>query len=300
MPEPEQVQVANAPTIGSALRELTAVLTRAGIEGAGSDVRRLMAAVLGMPGATVLSSPETALTSGQFEMLRRHVERRSRHEPVSRILGERDFYGRTFVVSPATLDPRPDSETLIVAALDIVREEGWREKRLRILDVGTGTGCLLLTLLAELPHACGIGTDVSAAALDVAAANAHRLGLAQRAIWQQADTIENSLGRFDILIANPPYVRTAEIAHLDPEVRNFDPHLALDGGADGLALYRRLIPRIPSVIPIGWAMLEVGHDQADAVIALLSSGMPGTDGARIRIYRDVAGRRRCVAVKTRG
>lgn len=300
MPEPEQVPVTSAPTIGSALRALTAVLTRAGIEGAGNDVRRLMAAVLGVPGASVLSSPERALTSGQFETLRHHVERRARHEPVSRILGERDFYGRTFAISPATLDPRPDSETLIAAVLDIVREEGWRGKPLRILDVGTGTGCLLLTLLAELPHARGTGTDVSAAALDVAGANAHRLGLAQRAMWQQADAIEISLGRFDIFVANPPYVRTAEIAHLDPEVRNFDPHLALDGGADGLGLYRRLIPGIPSVIPNGWAVLEVGHDQADAVMALLSSCIPGMDSTRLRIHRDVVGKRRCVAVKTRG
>jgi release factor glutamine methyltransferase len=289
-----------AHTIGRAVRELTAFLASAGIEGAGGDARRLVAAVLDVPGVAILSRPEMTLTGEQLATLRRHAERRAAHEPVSRILGEREFYGRTFAISPATLDPRPDSETLIAAALDIVRHEGWHGKPLRLLDVGTGSGCLLLTLLGELPHARGTGTDISAAALQVAAANAGRLDLTHRVDWLQADALESPIGQFHILIANPPYVRTAEIAGLDAEVRNFDPYAALDGGADGLEFYRRMLPRIPSVVPDGWVVLEVGHDQAGAVAGMLASHVRGIDLRQVRIHRDVAGRRRCVAARTRG
>lgn len=296
MPEPDPP----APhTIGSALRQLTADLARAGIEDAGGDVRRLVAAVLDLPSVAVLSRPERALSAAQFATLQRYVARRATREPVSRILGQRDFYGRTFAISPATLDPRPDSETLIVAALDIARDEGWASQPLRILDVGTGSGCLLLTLLCELPGAHGTGTDISNGALEIARENARRLGVADRVDWLQADALEKVAGPFHMLVANPPYVRTAEIAHLEAEVRNFDPRQSLDGGAHGLAVYRRLVPRIKSVIPNGWTVLEVGHDQADEVAALLASALRGIDASDIRILRDVSGKQRCVAVKTR-
>jgi release factor glutamine methyltransferase len=283
------------------LRELTAQLARAGIEGAGGDVRRLAAAALGVSGAAVLMEPERMLTTAELQLLRAFVERRMQHEPVSRILGERDFYGRSFAISPATLDPRPDSETLIVAALEIAREEGWMSRPIRILDVGTGSGCLLLTLLCELPQAAGLGTDISAAALDTASLNAGRLGVDRRVTWLRADDLESIAGQFHMLVANPPYVRTAEIPGLEPEVRNFDPTQALDGGPDGLAMYRRLVPRIADVTPFGgWVVLEVGHDQAADVAALLASKEAGMDVARIRIHHDVAGRRRCVAARTLG
>jgi release factor glutamine methyltransferase len=218
---------------------------------------------------------------------------------VSRILGARDFYGRSFAISPATLDPRPDSETLIEAALDIAREEGWTSRPLGILDVGTGSGCLLLTLLCELPQATGTGSDISAAALEVARGNARRLGLSHRVDWLLADALEKITGPFHMLVTNPPYVRSADIQRLDPEVRLFDPAGALDGGADGLEVYRRLVPRIPSAIPDGWVVLEVGHDQADAVAAMLAGLGRSIDAAEIRIRRDVSGKRRCVAVRTR-
>ena len=283
------------------MRELTAHLARAGIEGAGGDVRRLAAAALGVSGAAVLMEPERVLTTAELQLLRAFVERRRQHEPVSRILGERDFYGRTFAISPATLDPRPDSETVIAAALEIAREEGWMSRPIRILDVGTGSGCLLLTLLCELPQAAGLGTDISAAALDTASLNAGRLGLDRRVTWLRADGLESIAGPFHMLVANPPYVRTAEIPGLEPEVRDFDPTQALDGGPDGLAMYRRLVPRIADVTPSGgWVVLEVGHDQAADVAALLASKEAGMDVARIRIHHDVAGKRRCVAARTLG
>jgi release factor glutamine methyltransferase len=285
--------------VGEALRRWTAVLARAGIDGAGGDVRRLVAAVLEVSAAQLLSEPERILTGVELATLSACVARRSGREPVSRILGQRNFYGRTFAISPATLDPRPDSETLIEAALETARQEGWGARGgLRILDVGTGSGCLLLTLLAELDVATGMGTDISQAALAVARQNADRLGLSQRASWLIADGLETVPGPFHMLISNPPYVRTGEIAQLEPEVRKFDPAAALDGGADGLTLYRAWAPRLARVVPDGWIVLEVGHDQADAVAAIIANGV-GQAVADLRIYADVTGMRRCVAMRTR-
>jgi release factor glutamine methyltransferase len=284
-------------TIASALRELTAELRRAGIEDAGGDVRWLMADVLGASSADILREPERVIAPAQFDALRAFVERRQRHEPVSRILGRREFYGRTFAVSPATLDPRPDSETVITTALEIAREEGWHLSPLRILDVCTGTGCLLLTLLCELPHATGLGSDISEPALATACDNARRLDMMPRASWIRADALEGIAGPFHMLVGNPPYVRTGDIMHLEPEVRDFDPVLALDGGIDGLAVYRRLLGRAGAVVPKGWIVLEVGHDQADAVADLMAS-VPCVDAQGIRLRSDVSGRRRCVAART--
>jgi release factor glutamine methyltransferase len=286
------------PTVGAALRQWTAALARCGIDGAGGDVRRLIAAVLDVSAAGLLSVPERIVTPSELATLYGYVARRAAREPVSRILGQRDFYGRTFAVSPATLDPRPASETLIEAALEAARQEGWDGREVHILDVGTGSGCLLLTLLCELEGTCGTGTDISEAALAVARDNADRLGVSQRASWLMADGLETVLGPFHMLISNPPYVRTSEIAHLDPEVRDFDPATALDGGADGLAVYRGLAPRLARVVPDGWIVLEVGYDQADAVAAIVAGGL-GQAVADVRIYRDVAGKRRCVAVRAR-
>jgi release factor glutamine methyltransferase len=287
------------PTVADAVRQATRELEGAGIDGAGTDARRLVAAVLDLSAAQLLGRRGQLLSADQARRLRGYLDRRRMREPVSRILGERDFYGRSFTISPATLDPRPDSETLIEAALDLARAEGWLAAPLRLLDVGTGSGCLLLTLLCELPAATGVGTDINQSALEVARANARRLGLADRAQWLEADALDGIAGSFNMLIANPPYIRSGEIAALEPEVRRFDPIAALDGGADGLESYRRIAAGIPTVIPDGWVVLEVGYDQADAVVGLLASGgcpiAPGT----VKLYRDVAGRRRCVAAKTR-
>ena len=296
---PDAAHPAAPPTLGAVLRRATAELRQAGIDQAGNDGRRLVAAVLGLSGAQVLSQPERRLSPEQAERLDRCIARRRNREPVSRILGEREFYGRSFAISPATLDPRPDSETLIEAVLERVRREGWLAAPLRILDVGTGTGCLLLTLLCELPNAIGIGTDISEAALAVAGDNARRLGVEDRAQWLMRNGLQGIGGRFDILVSNPPYVRTGEIGGLDAEVRCFDPWLALDGGDDGLDVFRRLIPGIPSVIPDGWIVLEVGHDQAGCRCPLLVRGDSGSSVGDIEFCRDVTGRRRCVAARTR-
>ena len=286
------------PTVAGAVRQAALELQGAGIDAAGTDARRLVGAALGLSATELLSRPERPLSAAEAERLRCYVDRRRRREPVSRILGARDFYGRTFAISPATLDPRPDSETLIVAVLDLVRSEGRAAAPLRLLDVGTGSGCLLLSLLCELPQATGVGTDINQSALDVARANACRLGVGDRAAWLVADALDGIAGNFDILVANPPYVRSGEIAALEPEVRDFDPVAALDGGADGLNLYRRIAAGIRTVVPDGWVVLEVGHDQADAVAELLASDPLAIDRGELRFYRDVTGRRRCVAVRT--
>lgn len=291
--------VGMAPTLRTALQVATAELQRGGIDNAGNDARRLAAAVLGLTAAQVLGQPERPLSRQEAERLCACVARRRVHEPVSRILGEREFYGRPFVITPATLDPRPDSETLIKAALELVREERWGERPLRLLDVGTGSGCLLLTLLAELPHASGVGTDIGGAALDVARGNARRLGLQQRSDWLVADALDGIAGPFDLLISNPPYIPTQEIRQLEPEVRDFDPHPALDGGEDGLQIFRRLAAGFANVVTNGWMVLEVGHDQADAVAELLGGQTSGPRAEDIRTFRDVAGKRRCVAMKSR-
>ena len=286
-------------TVQGALTEATRSLKRAGVEDAGNDVRRLLSAVLGLSSAQLLGSPEARLTVEQANTFARYVARRASREPVSRILGEREFYGRTFKLSPATLDPRPDSETLIDVTLSFVDKAGLRAAPLRILDVGTGSGCLLATLLCELPDATGIGTDISQDALRTASDNAQHLGVAARAAWKIADALENIEGPFDLLVCNPPYIRSEDIAGLEPEVRDFDPRAALDGGDDGLAVYRRMAPRIPALVPNGWAFFEVGYDRAEAVADLLAMAAGDKNRQLLSLHLDVAGKRRCVAWGTR-
>jgi release factor glutamine methyltransferase len=286
-------------SVQSALTEAARSLKHAGVEDASNDARRLLAAALRLAAAQLLAQPQRQLTPEQADAFARYVTRRAAREPVSRILGEREFYGRTFKLSPATLDPRPDSETLIDVTLSFVDKAGLRSAPLRILDVGTGSGCLLATLLCELPNAMGLGTDLSQDALRTASDNAQRLGVGARAAWRIADALENVDGAFDILVCNPPYIRSAVIAELEPEVRDFDPLAALDGGSDGLAVYRRLAPRITTVVPSGWAVLEVGYDQAEAVAELLASATGGRNLQRLSLHTDVAGKRRCVALETR-
>jgi release factor glutamine methyltransferase len=301
MPEAASTGAGSArDTLSAALRRATAELGAAGIEDAGNDARRLLGAVLGLSGAELLSRPERELSAQESSRLERCVARRRDREPVSRILGEREFYGRSFAISPATLDPRPDSETLIETALEIVACQGWRTRPLTLLDVGTGSGCLLLTLLAELPNAVGVGTDISVTALDVARDNARRLGVANRAKWLVRDVLEDVEGPFDMLVNNPPYVRSDDIARLAPEVRCFDPLAALDGGDDGLRFFRRLSRRVPLVVPDGWVVVEVGYDQADPVAEILASALGSEpDAGPVWARRDVTGTRRCVAARTR-
>lgn len=217
------------------------------------------------------------------------VERRAAHEPVAYITGEQDFFGRTFAVSPAVLIPRADSETTVAAALDAA--PGAR----RVLDCGTGSGALLLTVLAELSGGTGIGIDASAAAIAIAADNARRLHLAERAAMRLADWTQagwaGELGRFDLVIANPPYVETTTPLH--PSVHEYEPHAALYSGPEGLEDYRALIPQLPELLAQGGvAVFEIGYSQAEAVSAIAHAS-----GFAAELRRDLAGRPRALILR---
>ncbi|WP_186420326.1 peptide chain release factor N(5)-glutamine methyltransferase [Bosea sp. CS1GBMeth4] len=196
------------------------------------------------------------------------LARRLAGEPLWRILGAREFWGLSFSLSPGTLEPRPDSETLIEAALAHLARR--RLEKLRILDLGTGTGCLLVAALREFPQATGLGIDLSPDALATAAGNAARNGVAARAAFRRGNWAAGIEERFDLVLSNPPYIASGEIAELDRTVRENDPLLALDGGPDGLDAYRALAAALPDLLePGGLAILEIGAGQEAAVVGLL-------------------------------
>jgi release factor glutamine methyltransferase len=268
-------------------------LDLAEIDGAKRDARLLVMAALQWSGIDFVREPERALTEAEVKALDVFARRRISHEPVSRILGERGFFGRIFRITPATLDPRPCTETVVEAALELAREEGWRERPIRILDIGTGSGALLVTLLAELPLASGVGTDISPDALDVARDNAERLGVAARASFERRDMLQDVGGTFDLVVSNPPYIPRGDIAGLDPDVREFDPMGALDGGIDGLDFYRQIADEVGRVMPDGWVLMEVGAGQSPDVEALFSGGSE----PQRRRWKDLGQHVRCVAAR---
>lgn len=282
--------VAAAITVGAALAEAAAQLSGAGISDARREARLLLASSLGWDAARVLGFPETKMTMAAGERLAALVVRRCAREPISRIVGHREFWSLRFELSPDTLDPRSDSETLIEAALAALED---RNRAYRILDFGTGTGCLLLALLSELPHAIGTGVDLSDGALDVARRNAAALGLGSRAQFVCGNWGDSVSGAWDIVLANPPYIATDEIDRLSPEVARFEPRRALDGGADGLSAYRLLAPAISRLLaPAGIVVIEVGAGQARKVAAL----MAGAGLALRAIRHDLSSVDRCLVL----
>jgi release factor glutamine methyltransferase len=217
------------------------------------------------------------------------VARRARREPVSRIVGRREFWSLDFMLSPATLDPRPDSECLIEAALAAAPEDA----ATLVLDLGTGSGCLLLAFLSERKRATGLGVDLSADAVATARENAARLGLAERARFAVGDWGAGVTGGFDLILCNPPYIPAGDIEGLAPEVAHHDPRLALAGGEDGLEAYRELAPELARLLrPRGRAVLEVGHGQADAVGRLMAAAGLSTHARRA----DLGGIERCLTL----
>lgn len=255
----------NSPDAQALWRAATDRLAAAGIESPRLDARLLLEAAFGWrPHALTLGAPEvTADGLARFEAM---LERRLTREPVSRILGLRDFWSLPFRISPATLDPRPDSETLVQAVLDRVE----RAAPLRLLDLGTGSGCLLIALLTELPTAWGLGLDRAPEAAAMARLNAETLGVGARSSFAVGDWTEALTGRFDVILSNPPYIPLGDRETLAPEVRSFDPALALFGGPDGLAPYRRFAAELAGFLrPGGLLALEIGWDQGEAVTALL-------------------------------
>ena len=276
----------------AALGEAAARLRRAGVERAEADARLLLCASLGIPRAALITAPDRRLDDRQAAAYRMRILRRCRREPVSRILGRREFWSLDFALDRATFDPRSDSETVIEAVL------AWRPDRstgLRILDLGTGSGCLLCALLREYPTATGVGTDRACGAIRMAAANAARLGLAARSRFVCTNW-EDAIGaaRFDLIVANPPYIPRAAIDGLAPEVALFDPRAALDGGDDGLDAYRAVAPAIHRRLARGGAaFVEIGQDQADPVAAIMAAG--GLE--RFAEAPDLSGRIRCLGLR---
>ena len=256
-------------TIAEVLAEGRTLLAANGIDNPGLDARLLLATASGLSTSHILAHGEADLADAAHGKVRAMIARRAAGEPVARILGEKEFWGMPLRLTPAMLVPRPDTEILVEAGLAAVRSQGLPED-LWLCDLGTGSGAIALALLRELPRARAVATDISAEALAAARVNAESLGLAGRIEFVHADFAAGPEGPFHLVVSNPPYVRSGDIAGLPREVRDHDPALALDGGADGFDAYRALASRFPGLIFTGGvAVFEVGEGQSDAVSALL-------------------------------
>jgi release factor glutamine methyltransferase len=283
-----------ALTLNQAFVEAARVLRQGGIDTPELDARLLLCHAASLSHEAYIARSRDALPPGLSAMLDAAIARRLKHEPVSRIIGRREFYGRSFRVDRDVLDPRPDTETLIEAVLADVEARGLGAAPLRLLDLGTGTGCILITLLAELPNAQGIGSDKSEAALVLVADNARGLDVAPRVRFAAADWFAGIEGRFDLIVSNPPYLATGEIAGLPPDVAGYDPRLALDGGVDGLGAYRAIAKGAGRALTRqGRLFLEIGPTQADLVAEILrDTGLEPQN-----LAHDLAGRPRVVAAR---
>jgi release factor glutamine methyltransferase len=268
---------------GMTLQELRAAavkrLRAAGIEAPEFDVRILLKLALGLDDAGLVSAGRAPISAQEQACFDRLIARRMTGEPIARIAGEKEFWSRSFKLGADTLEPRPETETLVEVALSIFPG---RNVELRVLDLGTGSGILLATILLERPRAIGVGVDRSEAALRIARENLKGLGLGDRAQFIRGDWSAALATRFDLIVANPPYIASTEIATLSREVRDHDPRLALDGGADGLDAYRAIIAELPQLLSArGAAILELGIGQEEAVTLLArAKGLRVEDSAQ--------------------
>lgn len=263
-------------------------LRETGVDTPELDARYLLEHALTLTRTDFITKSEQPVPDQDVAHALALVERRAAREPVGRILGHREFWTIDLALNPDTLEPRPDTETVVEAVLAAVPD---RKASLRLIDFGTGTGCILLALLSELPNATGVGVDLSTLAVEAAAGNADRNGLAARARFQTGDWAKGIEERFDIVVSNPPYIPSADIATLEPEVREHDPLRALDGGPDGLEPYRILAAELPRLlVPGGLVAFEVGQGQAEDVAALLGAQGLGDTA----ILCDLGGVKRCV------
>lgn len=286
-------------TVESCGKMMRHAFSEAGITSSDLDSRLLLAHVLKLSQAELISEPERRLSSDDIMALEEALRRRLGHEPVARIIGKREFWGRDFALSRDTLDPRPDTETLIEATLEIINRELEGHDDISILDLGTGSGCILLTLLAECPGADGVGIDISEGALRTARQNAQNLGLASRAQFVCGNWFRPLDTRFNIVVANPPYIPSGDLSELMPDVREHDPHRALDGGPDGLEAFRKILTNINEILTSGWIIFEVGTGQADTVCRLLRKYGICEKDEDCLIFSDLSGTIRTVAAKAR-
>jgi release factor glutamine methyltransferase len=279
-------------SVAHARRALAAQFRRADIESPDLDARILIGHALGLDHTGLVAAASQQISDLTATQIERFAARRLAGEPVARIVGMREFWGLTLTVTAHVLVPRPETETVVELALDLIDRAGPRTRALRIADLGTGSGAILLALLSELPNAFAVGTDTDPAALKVARANAVRLGLNACAAFVVCD-FGAAFGRlFDLVVSNPPYIASAEIATLAPEVREHDPRRALDGGADGLAAYRAIVADAPRLLsPTGHLVLEIGAGQEPAVTSLLA----GAGLAKVAARSDLSSVTRALA-----
>ncbi|QIG47122.1 peptide chain release factor N(5)-glutamine methyltransferase [Nordella sp. HKS 07] len=273
--------------VASLLKAAKRALDRQGHPTPALDARLLLQRATGLSHEAMIADPDRQIAAAAVARFHEYLDRRRRGEPVSRILGEREFYGRVFTVTAATLDPRPDTETLIEAALAFMP----RDRACHIIDLGTGTGAIGITLLAERPLAHAVMTDISLAALAVAHRNAESHGVGGRASFIEGSWFAGVEGRFDLILSNPPYIPSAILPTLAAEVRDFDPGTALDGGPDGLEPYRRIAAEaVSSLAPAGRVIVEIGEGQAIDIEAIFNARGFVPESR----WKDLAGHVRCL------
>lgn len=269
------------------LREGMKVLARAGIACPGREARLTLRWAAGLPGAALAAALDVPAAEEEVRRFVEAIRRRAGREPLSHITGTREFWDRAFMVGPEVLDPRPETESLVAEALH------WGPFR-RVLDLGTGSGCLLVTLLAAWPEATGLGTDISGAALTLARANSERHGVVERAVFLQADWMDGLEGSFDLIVSNPPYIAESEIEALEPEVRDHEPRIALTLGGDGLDGYRRIAAGVRRLMtPGAMLIVEIGQTQSERVAAILA----GAGLSVLRIIPDLDLRPRLILAR---
>ena len=274
-----------------ALARLAQTFEVSGVEDPKREAGLTLCAASGVAPVALITAPQEPLGPAASR-IEEFAARRAAGEPLSRIVGRREFWGLTLAISPQVLDPRPETETIVETFLGLLR--GGREKPLRVLDLGVGSGALLCALLVEFAQARGVGVDISAGAADVARRNVEACGLAGRTEIRVGDWTKGLDGPFDVIVSNPPYVPSAELSKLPREVRNFDPRLALDGGTDGLDAYRRILPESRSLLAAGaWLMIEIGASQTADVLAIAKQ----CGFVDARIDKDLAGLDRVVATR---
>ena len=258
-------------SVSEALQLIAQTFRAAGIDDADADARVLAGHALHLDRARLISQSDRVLEAREVNAISGLAARRLKREPVSRILGRKEFWSLALAITPDVLVPRPETETVVEGALDFVVRSGLRMEKLRILDIGTGSGALLVALLNELPNATGIGTDISRAALEAAQINVAQLGFESRCRLIACDMAAGVEGQFDLVVSNPPYIARGEIASLAPEVRDYDPMMALDGGDDGLTAYRSISADAKRILAQGGRLfVEMGAGQEPAVRELFT------------------------------
>lgn len=282
----------NMPNYKDIRRAAADRLKKAGIDACAQEARIMIEAVSGQTLSDILLSDDLSVDEKSVMAVENMVARRLSGEPLDHILGSRSFYGREFIVTKDVLTPRPETELLVSAAISALAE---RESA-RVLDLGTGSGAIIISILLEAPHAEGIGADLSEAALKIAQDNAHKLGAADRLTLIWSNWFEDITGKFDLIVSNPPYIARGDLPGLMPEVRLYDPKVSLDGGEDGLDAYREILSRAPEFLrPDGQIIFEIGYDQARDVTELARAA--GFE--RIAVDRDLSGHDRVIRLRSR-